>query len=163
MSLHYILDGYNILKQVTHLVEKRIKEGRLSFIKMIETSPRFKKQRITIIFDGYEDAQGLGLRDNFQVLFSKGVSADEKIKAFVERSKQASEIVVVSDDKEIRFYVRMLGAQILGVCDFLSLLSEKKDDNRKFASGLQDEDKRLSYKEELEINRELRKRWLKEP
>lgn len=163
MSLHYVLDGYNILKQVSYLVDKKIKEGRLGLIKMLQASTQLKKQAITIVFDGYDDSGGQIIREGFKVIFSANLSADDKIKNLVERSHDKRQIVVVTDDKEILFFVKALGANILKVADFIFWISGRQAQERNKSSQVQDDDKSLDYRQVLDINRELKKRWLKEP
>ncbi|MBU2540822.1 MAG: NYN domain-containing protein [Candidatus Omnitrophica bacterium] len=158
MSLHYILDGYNILKQVSHLSDRKLKHGRLGLIQMLRLSPSLKKQKITIVFDGCEDGQGLSPRRDFQILFSKSLNADNKIKSLVERSDSRRRIVVVSDDKELCFFIRGLGACILSVSEFTSEILQKY----KTSSDSRESEKDLDYKQKLAINREFRKIWLGE-
>ncbi len=163
MSLHYILDGYNILKQVSYLTDKKIKDGRLGLIKMLEMSRQLKKQSITLVFDGFDDSQPERLGENFKILFSGSSSADDRIKAIVERSRTPGQMVVVTDDKEIIFFVKKLGANTLKVADFLYWISGERAEANKVTEKPDADDKNLNYKQMLDINRELKKRWLKEP
>jgi predicted RNA-binding protein with PIN domain len=162
MSLHYILDGYNILKQIPAFADEKLCSGRSSFIQFLKNSAKLKKQRCSIVFDGYEDSQQEVRGENFEIFFSKQISADDKIKSFVERSSAPRQIVVVTDDKEIRFFVRNLGAKILSVSEFLIWISNKPSTNLSQSEKAFEDEKILTYQQELEINRQLRKIWLKE-
>ena len=162
MSLHYILDGYNILKQVPFLTDKKIKDGRLGLIRMLANSRQLKKQSITLVFDGFDDSRAERLGENFRVLFSGSASADDRIKAITEHSRTPGQLVVVSDDKEIIFFVRKLGANTLKVGDFLYWISGERAEANKATEKPDADDKNLNYKQMLDINRELKKRWLHE-
>ncbi len=92
-------------------------------------------------------------------MFSQGQSADDKIKEVVEAARNRKRIVVVTDDKEIKFYVRSLGATVLAVKDFIPrLLPEKRNLKSKADSR---EGKHISHSLEHEITSELKKIWLK--
>lgn len=163
MPLRYILDGYNILKQVSVFTNKRLKQGRPDFIALLCTSRRLSKQEVVVVFDGYPDLSERTLfKTNLQAIFSRGSSADDKIRHMLEHAKTPSQIVVVSDDKEVRFFARVSKAQVLGVREFLTWLCGKQSDQRQSDAKSQSEDKNLSYKQVLDINRELRRVWLGE-
>lgn len=162
MSLHYILDGYNILKQVSRLTDIKIKDGRLGLIKMLMMSRQLKKQAISLVFDGFDDSQGEKVRQDFKVLFSGSSSADDKIRAMVQHHQSPRQLVVVTDDKEIIFIVKKLGANTLKVADFLFWISGARAEANKAAERPEADDKNLNYKQMLDINRELKKRWLHE-
>jgi len=65
-------------------------------------------------------------------------------------------IVVVSNDKEVRFIVKSLGAKCAGIEDFIS---PKKKTQRESSKGILKPE--LSYSQMHRINQELRKLWLK--
>lgn len=111
---------------------------------------------MTIVFDGYPDSQfpGGGFK-GMNIIFSRRQSADERIKAIVERSAGARGIVVVSNDKEIKFFAKSLGARVLAVEEFIG----RKEKKRTAPQPLKPE---LSYSQMHSIERELRKLWLGE-
>jgi len=103
------------------------------------------------------------------VLFSSGESADEHIKRIVSESPAPKRIVVVTDDKEIRSFVRCLGASVFRVEEFLGKMpgvSRKKrpawpagrPDPKREPSPL--ESKHISKTVEYQITSEMRKIWL---
>jgi predicted RNA-binding protein with PIN domain len=159
MSLQYIIDGYNIIKhpQFSQQLSKRAKDSRatlLHFIKVHRLAGS-SNNKITVVFDGYPDSEGSVNNTQMKVIFSRNDSADERIKRIVESSGNAKTIVVVSDDKEIKFMTRSLGADCIGVQDFLS---RNKDTRKIIDDSLKPE---LTYSQMEEINKELRKLWLK--
>ena len=54
MSLHYLLDGYNIIKQSPRLGPKRLEDGRAGLIAFIEMrQPQGSRNNmVTVVFDG---------------------------------------------------------------------------------------------------------------
>ena len=157
MSLHYIIDGYNFINHPlfarTHNAKKDPRRALLDFIKQKNLCGSSKNQ-ITVVFDGYSsDFQASQPDNRIDAVFSKEESADERIKCFVEGSRNPKSIVVVSDDKQIRLVVRAAGAACLSIEEFSGRHKEtgKKEEIQK---------PELSYSQIEQINKELRKRWL---
>jgi len=90
------VDGYNVIKQVSFLTGKKLRSGREGLVKFIERyRPQgSKRNSVTLVFDGQSDVSSPQLKSSINVMFSKGESADEKIKRMVERSKNPKQIVV---------------------------------------------------------------------
>ena len=115
-----------------------------------------RNNKIIVVFDGYPDSRYPNPDTEIEVIFSRKESADEKIKRMVAESGNVKNIVVVSDDKEIKFFSRSSGALVQGIEEFLKLkekIKEKKEDLFK---------PELTYSEMHKINQELRNIWLKE-
>lgn len=116
------------------------------------------KNKVAIVFDGYPDASAQIPEDkSLGVIFSRRVSADEKIKMLVEETANRKNIIVVSDDREIKYTVNSLGAHALGVDEFF-LAKEKAGKTRK-NELIKPE---LNYSQMHKINEELSRIWLKE-
>src|SRR5258708_7153259 len=113
MSLHYLLDGYNILKQAPAFRDLPLEEGRKGFLRWIENArPQGSvNNQVTVVFDGAEGSQGF--HGEIRVVFSDGCSADDQIKRMVEEDNDRKNCVVVSDDKDIFLYARSLGARVM--------------------------------------------------
>lgn len=157
MSLEFVIDGYNIIKHP--LLNKLLKPGKdphlalFNFIKLNHLTGS-AKNKLTVVFDGYPNNQDGAVFSKTGLVFSKSISADEKIKHIVEGSLNPKNLIVVSDDKEVRISSRMLRAKVMGVAEFLSLrekLHYRKEEDIK-------ED--LSFSQKQKINEELRKIWL---
>ncbi|MDD5595012.1 MAG: NYN domain-containing protein [Candidatus Omnitrophica bacterium] len=156
MSLQYVIDGYNLLNH--QLLSKTRKNNTsdpakiiLSFIQEKRLTGS-RKNGIILVFDGYPKTGSFEAKDpGITLLFSRGVSADEKIKKIVEGSANRKILVVVSDDKEIQFLVKSLGARVLAIADFVGLEDQEKEPART----------ELSYSQMHKINQELSKLWLK--
>lgn len=163
MSLHYILDGYNVIRQAdfSSSVESG-KDARLRLIRFIaEKKPcGSKNNRVTVVFDAGPDFRDslvyseAAKRYGIEIVFAKSDTADDRIKKFVNNSKNPKTIVVVSDDKDIRFFIRSLGAHPMSVAEFV-----KKADRRQRTAKVSPKAE-LSYQEAARINAELIKIWL---
>ncbi len=115
------------------------------------------KNKVTVVFDGYPDyafSNNLD-RSGIDVVFSRKETADERIRKIVENSANPKNMVVVSDDKEIRFFIKSIGAQPLAVEDFVAV----KEVSRQQKQGLLEAE--LTHSQMHKINEELRKIWLK--
>lgn len=166
MSLQYLLDGYNIIQQSPVLSERKLKDGREKLVRLIEAHrPQGScNNSVTIVFDGRSGMISQQKSVTVKTIFSQGESADEKIKRIVDASKNKKRIVVVTDDKEIRFYVRALGASPISVKEFLKkihLTSEKSRRNIERKSSKSQGIKQISKSVECKITEELMEVWLK--
>ena len=162
MSLHYLLDGYNIIKQTPSFNRGTLEEQRLALIQWISrTSPQGSvKNGITIVFDGKQEFFGSHSSSSVQVLFSKGQSADDLIKKIVEQYPLKKNLVIVSNDKDIKLYVRALGASVLSVKEFTMSVEKKSrplsnDQKSEQASA----NKYVSLTDQAKINKELKGIW----
>ncbi|MFH1413893.1 MAG: NYN domain-containing protein [Candidatus Omnitrophota bacterium] len=158
MSLQYVIDGYNVIKHpFITLKNKKYKDSRLSLLEFIRRNKLTGslKNRVIVVFDGYPDSRESDNLTSISVIYSRKISADEKIIKIIQGYSDHKNIIVVSDDKEIRFSVRPYGVKILGVAEFIN----------KKARSIYREDP--SLKPELthtlmhQINQELRQIWLK--
>jgi hypothetical protein len=75
----------------------------------------------------------------------------------VEETANRKNIVVVSDDKEVRFMAKALGASCLGVSGFIGSKDNAKSRNEHSAGSFKEE---LTYTQMSKINQELFKRWI---
>jgi predicted RNA-binding protein with PIN domain len=160
MSLQYIIDGYNLINHPlfakNHKKRVGIQIALLEFIRGKRLTGSLKN-RVIVVFDGYFEFPGQ--QDNpygIRVIFSQEETADEQIKKLVEASVQPRNIVVVSDDKEVRFTAKALGASALGIEEFME--AKKTAAQQKKPDMLKPE---LNYTQIAKINQELKKRWLK--
>ncbi|MFH1460330.1 MAG: NYN domain-containing protein [Candidatus Omnitrophota bacterium] len=161
MSLHYIIDGYNVIKQVGFLTDQKLRGGRQGLVRFIEQyQPQgSRRNQVSIVFDGQPEICSPAMDTYVRVLFSKNENADEKIKHMVEQARNPKCIVIISDDKQIKFYCRALGAQVKSVKEFLS--ASRKLKNKQ--DNTQPEEKiELENIIAKEITEEFKKIWVKE-
>ncbi len=167
MALHYILDGYNIIKQIPAYSFKGLKEGRDSLVSLIEMyRPQGSdKNLVTIVFDGQADVfYPQKPNPHCQVVFSTHQSADDKIRQIVDKSKSKSQMIVVTDDKELRFSVRAIGAKVMNVKEFLEKakpFAPQEQSAGKKGKPPKDDEKYIPKTLEYKITTEMKKIWLK--
>ena len=96
------------------------------------------------------------------MVFSVDESADDKIKRLVSQAENARRIVVVTDDREIKYYVRGLGAEVVSVGVFLEKLRPKAEKIKKdhARNGVRETTKVIPKTLEFSINAELEEIWL---
>jgi len=108
-----------------------------------------------VVFDGYPDTRLDNLdKGNTMVIFSRRESADERIKKLIELIPNPKNVVVVSDDKEIKLFARGCKAQVASVEDFLNFQHKSPRNSTSFREA------ELTYTQMHKINEELKKIWL---
>jgi len=161
MSLQYIVDAYNLINNPRFRPAPKLPANLChclaDFIKFNQLTGS-KNNTLTLIFDGYPPAaeeipQGAGL----VCLFSRMIEADELIKQTVEKSACPGNIIVVSDDKEVRLMSRFLHARVCGVEEFICGKKNKKSNPARDSDSV---DFKLTYSAMQKINTELKKKWL---
>jgi predicted RNA-binding protein with PIN domain len=162
MSLQYIIDGYNIINHplFRQRINKKIKDQRSALLELIrrERLTGSSKNSVTVVFDGYPGLRyghGNDANANLRVIFSGEESADERIKKMVESSRNPRDTAVVSDDKEIKFFVRAYAAKCLSIEEFM----KPKKGSQKREEIVSEPG--LSYSQRHAINQELKRLWLK--
>lgn len=114
MAKLYLVDGYNVIfsSDLVHLPMERAREA------LVEIARTYAPDRVLVVFDGKREV--IPPEPLKGAIFTKGESADEYIKAFVERRRDRSNLVVVTRDKSLAGYVRHLGARIMDPKAFLA-------------------------------------------
>lgn len=98
----------------------KLEDQRMGLIRYIEAQAPQGNNPVTIVFDGQVDVSSPPVRSAaVKVIYSKGESADDKIKKIVKASSRVKSIVVVTDDRDIQYAVRASGASVVSVGAFL--------------------------------------------
>lgn len=151
--MKFIIDGYNVIHRIEQLKGKLLRSQREGLIRLLENAQaqhrRFKD--VTVVFDGQKDVLAPRINSTIKIIFTKGKSADKKIKEMVEGSSFARDIGVVSDDRQIRYYVSSLRAKKISVREFLKEIHP---------SGEKAQDFKLDEEAAAQVNRELEQIWL---
>lgn len=151
--LVYIIDGFNLIHKISNLEGSSRPHLELIYYIRNNKLTGSKNNRVLIFFDGGPNLDAVRARGNFEIFFSHGQSADDLIKEKLSKFKKTSEVIVVSDDREIRDAAKKFGAKICRTADFLK--TKKKQIAR-------EDVKDISYALQHEITEELRKIWLKD-
>lgn len=161
MSVHFIIDGYNFINHPRFSASRKKRASPqaalFDFIRLHRLAGS-RKNRVTVVFDGYPaPRQELPDDGEMAAVFSGGQEADERIKRMVEASGNPKNLIVVSDDKQIRMVIRALGAHPMTIEEFTGRLDAEQEKGRRESAAPE-----LGYSEAEKINKELRRLWLKE-
>jgi len=123
MSIHIIIDGYNLIRQsksFRHLDQQSMQLGRDALIDALSKYKRLKAHKITVVFDGADAPYPAPSRDRVKgigTLFSRnGESADSVIKRLASVEKQKA--LVVSSDRDVVNSCEAYGAATISSEDF---------------------------------------------
>ena len=123
MSLHVLIDGYNVIRQsesLSAMERASLEEGRDALLERLASYKRIKHHPITVVFDGTHAPNPLQRRSRHKginIIFSRpGELADTVIKRLVTREGERA--VVVTSDKEIADFATGHGAVTLGSVEF---------------------------------------------
>jgi len=115
MSLHIIIDGYNLIHQSKTFSEfnaSDIESARDALIDALAGYKRLKAHKITVIFDGGNTVSGFSKKEQRKGILirfsSNRESADHVIKRMA--AKEREKALVVSSDKEVVNYAESKGA-----------------------------------------------------
>ena len=96
MSLHFILDGYNITNKFKYKPVSDLRHSRFQLYKFIQEN-KFKGSKnniLTVVFDGKEDVISNETAEGISIIFSKNKSADCVIMELIESSSQPKNMVL---------------------------------------------------------------------
>jgi len=117
--LVYIIDGFNLVYQIKGLkalINPHI--GLIDYIRNNKLSGSHNNQ-VVIVFDGAPNLEAIERRGKFELLFSNQGSADDLIVNRIRKIKNKKQVVMVSNDCQLRDLVRNLGAAVCWVKDFI--------------------------------------------
>ena len=123
MSIHIIIDGYNLIRQskrLSILDLQDIQLGRDTLVDMLAVYKKVKSHRITVVFDGTTAplfSQQPNRHKGISIIFShEGESADTVIKKMARKERQGA--LVVSSDQDIVQSATASGAATVSANDF---------------------------------------------
>ena len=109
MSLHIIIDGYNLIRQspsLSSLDRRDIQLGRRALLDLLAAYKKLKPHRITVVFDGISDSVFSSEKEKMkgiEVRFSRRPdSADTVIKELASGFREKA-LIVSSDMDVVRF------------------------------------------------------------
>ena len=146
----YFIDGYNLIYKVRELENSSRHYYDLVMYIKAHNLTGSKNNKVVVFFDGKSDE--LFSEREFEIVYSGYQTADEMIKKRIENTKNKKQIVVVSDDREIRDFAKSEGAISTRTSEFLA--KAKKEAKRAQANPVSDVHMR-------EITAELEKIWVK--
>lgn len=161
MSLLYIVDGYNVIKSgpLGDLPLRQARERFFAFLEAARPHGSFRN-RLIVVFDGSSEVSGYKDQTSFEVVFTSGESADDRIKSLVCGLKDVRSAIVVTDDRSLGYSVRQAGARVMGTKDFLGKPKHGGKTRRKEKSREEDSKNDLNLVERDRITEEFKKLWL---
>ena len=127
MSIHIIIDGYNLIRQSKKLSDLDLRDiqwGRDALIDMLAAYKKIKAHRITVVFDSTQSPLISRQRDRqkgISIVFShKDETADAVIKQMARR--EGEKALVVSSDLDIVRSVEASGAAVIAAAEFEHML-----------------------------------------
>lgn len=159
MSLHFVLDGYNIIRRTPKLDCDNLRQSRQNLVDfIIRYQPQGSlKNRLTIVFDGKSDIIYHKDTSSVELIFSEDESADDLIRKIIAKSSNKKNICLVSDDKGLASSVKDVGVKVYSVLDFLSKVNPKPLKDKK--QNIENKST-LGYSQIQDINKELSRLWL---
>jgi len=140
MSIHIIIDGYNLIRQspsLSLLDHQEMQLGREALIDLLAKYKRLKHHKITVVFDGTNALSFSGQRDyisGIEIKFSRfGETADSVIKKIAAGEKEKA--LVVSSDRDVADSAYLSGAAVIGSIEF-----EKKLEMAAYSDGFSVDD-----------------------
>jgi len=150
--LVYIIDGFNLIHRLKELKNSSTPHRDLIHYLKNRRLTGSRNNKVIIVFDGKLNWEAKKEVTDFELVFSGSISADEVIEQRVEKIKNRSEVIVVSDDRQVRQTSKTQGARDCRIADFI---------REKAKNSPSREQKQISYLDQREITEELRRIWLK--
>ena len=132
MSIHIIIDGYNLIRQsptLSPLDQQDIMLGREALVETLAAYRRIKPHRITVVFDGRNGplfSVQRNRKKGISMRFSRrGESADDVIKRMARREREKA--LVVSSDREVADSAALCGAATISARQFEARIAKVAD------------------------------------
>ena len=128
--MHYLVDGYNLLFQIYKKKQASLEEKRKSLLEALSQEISLTSLDVTIVFDSSEEfheyAQKI-TRANLEVVYApRDQTADDYIIEILELTKNPKTQTVITEDSNLKKRSTQIGANILSIKKFISLILEKK-------------------------------------
>jgi predicted RNA-binding protein with PIN domain len=150
VSLHYLIDGYNLLYALPEIPPGPWATKREVFLSVLANSNPQGKNRMTVVFDSRDGGGSRTQRGAIEIVYTAGETADDWIIAAVRKTPNPRVTVVVTNDQTIRRLIRGTGAKWLSTQDFLKKSPDRPKETRPEADSTDSE----------EITEEFKKKWL---
>jgi predicted RNA-binding protein with PIN domain len=130
---HYIIDGNNLIGKINSLNQIQKRNKQQSREKLTFLLGRYfvkRKSSVSLHFDGFENDAIKSFA--IKIIYSGGVSADEKIKNEIGKSKNPKNVILVTSDGNLAEFGRVCSCQVMKCEEFSKQL---------LSSGFSDEEK----------------------
>lgn len=121
-----VIDGYNLIFAVTdlerHVRVNNIEDARERLISLLIRYKASKKYNIILVFDSSHDCFDMPSRQEIsglEIVYAKySKDADTEIKNIIAHSQNPKDTLVVTNDNDIRNYVKKKGGNVLDSAPF---------------------------------------------
>lgn len=124
----YIVDGNNVMGQTPGWHRDK-PAARRSLLEKLALFTRFKKARVTVVFDGAPDQtvpEGSAFHGVKVYYALPGSDADTRIEQLVDRSPDPRGLTVITSDRHLAFLVHSRGARVIRSGEFRSELDRMR-------------------------------------
>ncbi len=142
MMTHYIIDGNNLIGKIPALMKIQKKDKQSSREKLALMLQRFflnKKANVTLHLDGFAVTKiNAG---KIKIIYSENITADEKIKNQIEKSKSPRTITVITSDSNLTQFAKVCSCKVIPSEDFAKQLNSKsQDDEQTIIDSMKNDD-----------------------
>ncbi len=123
MSIHILIDGYNLIRQskeLSRIDRQDLTQGREALVDRLAAYRRVKPHRITVVFDGLGAPELAPLRDQMKgirIVFSRGGELADNVIVRMARQEREQAMVVTSDQAVARA-AEACGAAVIDALEF---------------------------------------------
>lgn len=135
-----IIDGYNVLfQELGHqnpdMTSEQLRKERKRFVKTLKQFSEDRKRLTYVVFDGDQSSDFLFWKrkksELLTVMFgNENEEADDIIVDLVEGQRHANQVLVVTEDREIKQKVREVGAKIESSSKYLARVKSFRQEER---------------------------------
>jgi predicted RNA-binding protein with PIN domain len=148
---HIIVDGYNVIRadpRLQSFERDGLEKARDVLVRTLSSSPRLARDQITVVFDGTGGTRGhvhAHTVGRVRVVYSaRGQTADEVIICEAAQLSGRGQVIVVTNDGEVRDRCRSEGCDVSGSENLLEQLPGRTGRLRSRNDGHDDPDPSLS-------------------
>ncbi|HQI42306.1 MAG TPA: NYN domain-containing protein [Ignavibacteriaceae bacterium] len=139
---HYIIDGNNLIGKIPALMKIQKKDKQSSREKLALMLQRYflnKKANVTLHLDGFAVTKINAGR--IKIIYSENITADEKIKNQIEKSKSPRTITVITSDSNLTQFAKVCSCKVIPSEDFAKQLNNKsQDDEQTIIDSMKNDD-----------------------
>lgn len=148
----FLIDGFNLFHAAQSVLPQGFDLGRSQLMSRLGEWAEATGDKLTVVWDGTPPppplARQLGDQRIREIYAGGSETADQRIAKLLESDTGTREIVVVSNDREVRQSARHYGARVDACEQFLKRVVQDMRRNREKSSGREPDEKRRGLEAE---------------
>lgn len=148
----YLIDGYNLFYAAQSVLPQGFDLGRSQLARRLGEWAEATGEKLTVVWDGTSPPAGLagqlGDKRITEIYAGGPETADQRIATILRDDSGVRELVVVSNDREVRQSARHYGARVEGCESFMKRVAGDMRRTRMKASGPEPDEKRRGLEDE---------------